>query len=69
MSIGALIAGGFIVIVMRYEFLQSNDYANMEPLMQSLEHETNRWKLIKRAKTNEYLLDKQGIVFIFKKNH
>ena len=60
--------GGIITIVMRYEYLHvCPDYQQMEQLMKDLEHQSKKWKQIKRQITPNYLLDKEGITFVFQK--
>ena len=53
---------------MRYEYLHTCDeYSSMEQVMADLEHVHGKWRQIKRSVADQYLLDKQGIVFAFRK--
>lgn len=62
--------GGLVVIVMRYEYLSiSDEFRQLEPLMTELEEmDPSRWKRIKRQVSPNYLLDKEGIVFVYRKS-
>lgn len=62
--------GGLIVIVMRYEYLSiSDEFRQLEPLMTELEEmDPSKWKRIKRHVSPNYLLDKEGIVFVYRKS-
>ena len=56
------------MIVMRYGYLRiCDEYRQMEELMSLLEHERQLWTLIKKTITANYLLDKDGIVFAYRK--
>ena len=60
--------GGIIAIAMRHEYLSiCDEYKAMEGLMTSLEQEHGIWKQLKRTVTPNYLLDKEGIVFVYRK--
>ena len=60
--------GGLIVIVMRYEYLsECDEFRPMEPLMAELE-QSSSWKQMKRYISPNYLLDKEGIVFVYRKS-
>jgi len=61
-------SGGIIAIAMRHEYLSiCDEYKAMEGLMTSLEQEHGIWKQLKRTVTPNYLLDKEGIVFVYRK--
>lgn len=63
------IPGGLIVIVMRYEYLTVGDeHQHMEPLMIDLEEQHGLWKRVKRQISPNYLLDKEGIIFAYRKS-
>ncbi|CAG0924622.1 unnamed protein product [Notodromas monacha] len=59
--------GGYVVICMREEFLQSvPDYRRLEPHAESLEAE-GRWKLISREQRSNHFFDQSGLVFTWQK--
>ena len=60
---------GFIVVVMRYEYLTiCDEFREMESLMTQLEHENpGGWRQVERRLSPNYLLDKEGIVFVYRK--
>lgn len=62
--------GGLIVIVMRYEYLTTcEELRPLEPLMDELEAKNpSRWSRLKRHISPNYLLDKEGIVFAYRKS-
>lgn len=62
--------GGLVVIVMRYEYLTTCDeFRPMEPLMIELEQKIPPcWSQVKRLISPNYLLDKEGIVFVYQKS-
>ncbi|KAK4022979.1 hypothetical protein OUZ56_008420 [Daphnia magna] len=62
--------GGLIVIVMRYEYLNTcEELRPLEPLMIELEHKNpSCWSRLKRHISPNYLLDKEGIVFVYRKS-
>lgn len=62
--------GGLIVVVMRYEYLSvCDEFRQLEPLMTELEKtDPPRWKQIKRHISPNYLLEKEGIVFVYRKS-
>lgn len=61
--------GGLIVIVMRYEYLTVGDeHHTMEPLMIELEERHGLWQRVKRQISPNYLLDKEGIIFAYRKS-
>ena len=62
--------GGLIVIVMRHEYLTTCDELRpLEPLMMELETKNpSCWNRLKRHISPNYLLDKEGIVFVYRKS-
>ena len=62
--------GGYVVIVMRKEYLTSVDeYADkLEPLMQQMSNKEQIWTQLARIEVPNYSFGKTGVVFIFQKN-
>lgn len=59
--------GGYIIIAMRQEYLTTcQDLSKMKEIMASLE-EQGRWSRIKCHVSPNYLLDKEGVVFVYRK--
>ncbi|XP_050724567.1 demethylmenaquinone methyltransferase-like isoform X1 [Eriocheir sinensis] len=59
--------GGFVIIVMRHEFLQTvPSYKDkLEPYMDQLEAD-GKWKKVERRIVPNYFCDKEGLVFVFR---
>ncbi|XP_050724412.1 uncharacterized protein LOC127002471 isoform X7 [Eriocheir sinensis] len=59
--------GGFVIIVMRHEFLQTvPSYKDkLEPYMDQLEAD-GKWKKVERRIVPNYLCGKEGLVFVFR---
>ncbi|XP_050724489.1 demethylmenaquinone methyltransferase-like isoform X8 [Eriocheir sinensis] len=59
--------GGFVIIVMRHEFLQTvPSYKDkLEPYMDQLEAD-GKWKKVERRTVPNYFCDKEGLVFVFR---
>ena len=54
---------------MRYEYLTVGDeHQHMEPLMIELEERHGLWQRVKRQISPNYLLDKEGIIFAYRKS-
>ncbi|KAK3096014.1 hypothetical protein FSP39_021948 [Pinctada imbricata] len=61
--------GGVIVIVMREEYLNNEDYKNcLEPLMQEL-HNTGKWMKLEKSIVPKYFCEKEGVVYRFRVLH
>ena len=59
--------GGFVIVVMRHEYLTTcENLSLMNGIMAGLE-EQGRWSQIKSRVSPNYLLDKEGIVFVYRK--
>ncbi|XP_060072785.1 methyltransferase-like protein 27 [Ylistrum balloti] len=59
--------GGFIILVMREEYLRHPEYDGiLEVLMENME-ETGKWKTIKKRIIPKYFEEKEGAVFVFEK--
>ncbi|XP_060074070.1 methyltransferase-like protein 27 [Ylistrum balloti] len=59
--------GGFIILVMREEYLRHPEYDGiLEVLMENME-ETGKWKMIKKRIIPKYFEEKEGVVFVFEK--
>ncbi|XP_050724466.1 demethylmenaquinone methyltransferase-like isoform X5 [Eriocheir sinensis] len=59
--------GGFVIIVMRHEHLQTvPSYKDkLEPYMDQLEAD-GKWKKVERRTVPNYFCDKEGLVFVFR---
>ncbi|XP_050703993.1 demethylmenaquinone methyltransferase-like [Eriocheir sinensis] len=59
--------GGFVIIVMRHEYLQTApSYKDkLEPYMDQLEAD-GKWKKVERRTVPNYFCDKEGLVFVFR---
>ncbi|XP_060074072.1 methyltransferase-like protein 27 [Ylistrum balloti] len=59
--------GGFIILVMREEYLRHPVYDGiLEVLMENME-KTRKWKMIKKRIISKYFAEKEGVVFVFEK--
>ncbi|XP_060063609.1 methyltransferase-like protein 27 [Ylistrum balloti] len=59
--------GGFIILVMREEYLRHPEYDGiLEVLMENME-KTRKWKMIKKRIIQKYFAEKEGVAFVFKK--
>jgi SAM-dependent methyltransferase len=61
---------GLVIIVMRQEYLETvEDFKDrLEPLMERMEHEEKIWTRLARIQVPRYSFDKNGLVYVFRKN-
>ncbi|OWF55081.1 hypothetical protein KP79_PYT17064 [Mizuhopecten yessoensis] len=58
---------GYIILSMREEYLRDPEYDGvLEVLIESME-EKGKWIIIKKSVIPDYYVEKEGIVFVFKK--
>ncbi|XP_021375093.1 uncharacterized protein LOC110464283 [Mizuhopecten yessoensis] len=59
--------GGYIILSMREEYLRDPEYDGvLEVLIESMEKK-GKWIIIKKSVIPNYYVEKEGIVFVFKK--
>lgn len=63
-----ILSGGYVVIVMREEYLvHVGDYKDrLEPLMKELEI-SGKWKKMSRKIVPNYSFENKGVIFVFQK--
>ena len=60
-----VVSGGYFVLAMREAYaLEAPEYENLEPTMKQLEEE-GRWKMVSRARVEEYMEGLPGLVYVF----
>ncbi|XP_062575817.1 methyltransferase-like protein 27 [Saccostrea cucullata] len=61
--------GGMIIIVMREEYLDIEEYRDsLEPLMEKYQKD-GLWELVERSIVHKYFCDKTGVIFRFQVKH